>query len=148
MLLNLIAYEMCSCDASDAWVTSYICLLDSLIDHPEDVKALRKAGILENLLGGDNEATKLFNEIGTDLVPNSFAYMEAKMNIQKHYDSRKNTLISELKHEYVKSPWAFLALLGGLIALFLSAVQIWFSIWSPDSKCDELCQILKKTHHL
>ncbi|KAF5772144.1 hypothetical protein HanXRQr2_Chr13g0573371 [Helianthus annuus] len=148
MLLNLIAYEMCSCDASDAWVTSYICLLDSLIDNPEDVKALRKAGILENSLGGDNEVTKLFNEIGTDLVPNSFAYMEAKMNIQKHYDSRKNTLISELMHEYVKSPWAFLALLGGLIALFLSAVQTWFSIWSPDSKCDELCQILKKTHHL
>ncbi|KAJ0715363.1 hypothetical protein HanPI659440_Chr13g0500261 [Helianthus annuus] len=54
MLLNLIAYEMCSCDAKDAWVTSYICLLDSLIDHPEDVKALRKAGVLENSFRSDN----------------------------------------------------------------------------------------------
>ncbi|KAJ0847954.1 hypothetical protein HanPSC8_Chr13g0551411 [Helianthus annuus] len=94
LLLNLIAYETCTRDASKAWVTSYICLLDSLIGHPEDVKALRKAGVLENSLGSDNEVVKLFNEIGTDLVPNSLAYLDAKSKIQKHYKSWSNTLIS------------------------------------------------------
>ncbi|KAJ0475796.1 hypothetical protein HanRHA438_Chr13g0584371 [Helianthus annuus] len=146
MLLNLIAYEMCS--RNEAWVTSYICLLDSLIDHPEDVKALRKAGVLENSLGSDKEVTKLFNEIGTDLVPNMLAYLDAMNMIQKHYQSWSNTLISQLKHEYVKSPWAFFALLGALIALFLSSVQAYFTVWSPKGECDDLCMFLKKYHHL
>ncbi|KAL8188520.1 hypothetical protein R6Q57_029808 [Mikania cordata] len=148
MLLNLIAYEMWSHEAYDAGVTSYICLLDSLIDHPEDVKALRKAGVLENSLGSDNEVAKLFNEIGTDLVPNNLAYMEAKKMIQRHYVSWSNTLYSQLKHEYVKSPWAFLALLGALLALLLSGVQAYFSVWSPKSDCDDLCKFVKMNHHL
>ncbi|KAI3804118.1 hypothetical protein L1987_32288 [Smallanthus sonchifolius] len=148
MLLNLIAYEMCSHDAHDAWVTSYICLLDSLIDHPEDVKALRKAGVLENSLGSDKEVAKLFNEIGTDLVPNSLAYSDAKYKIQMHYESWRNTLFSQLKHEYVKSPWAFFALLGALIALLLSGVQAYFTVWSPKGECDGLCTLLKNNHHL
>ncbi|KAI3510790.1 hypothetical protein L1887_17927 [Cichorium endivia] len=70
-------------------VTSYICLLDSLIDHPEDVKVLRKAGILDNRLGSDKQVALLFNELGTDLVPNSFAYSEPRSAIQKHYESEK-----------------------------------------------------------
>ncbi|KAL8245842.1 hypothetical protein R6Q59_007058 [Mikania micrantha] len=85
MLLNLIAYEMWSRDASDAGVTSYVYLLDTLLDNPEDIKVLRKAGVLENSLGSDKEVAKLFNEIGTDLVPNNLAYMEAKNMIQRHY---------------------------------------------------------------
>ncbi|KAM0046899.1 hypothetical protein Hdeb2414_s0009g00322011 [Helianthus debilis subsp. tardiflorus] len=156
LLLNLIAYETCTRDASKAWVTSYICLLDSLIDHPEDVKVVRKAGVLENSLGSDNEVAKLFNEIGTDLVPNSLAYLDAKSKIQKHYKSWSNTLISQLKSDCdelckfldVKSPWAFLALLGALIALGLSVIQTYYSVWSPKSDCDELCKFLKINHHL
>ncbi|XP_076958421.1 UPF0481 protein At3g47200-like [Bidens hawaiensis] len=148
MLKNLIAYEMCTNDACNAWVTSYICLLDSLIDQPEDVKALRKVGVLENSLGSDKEVAKLFNEIGTDLVPNSLAYLEAMNMIQRHYESWSNTLISQLKHEYVKSPWAFFALLGALIALFFGGVQAYFTVWSPKGDCDKFCEFLKNNHHL
>ncbi|KAM3690913.1 hypothetical protein ACJW31_09G156100 [Castanea mollissima] len=68
---NLIAYEMCPDFNNDYGVTSYISFLDSLIDEVNDVKELRKAGILYNLLGSDEEVTQLFNEIGTDLVPNN-----------------------------------------------------------------------------
>ncbi|CAH1423946.1 unnamed protein product [Lactuca virosa] len=148
MLLNLIAYEMCAEDAHDAWVTSYICLLDSLIDHPEDVKALRKAGVLDNSLGSDKEVATMFNEIGTDLVPNNLAYSKAKYEIQKHYDSLRNTRFSQLKHEYIKSPWSFLALVGAVVALFLSGVQTYFTVWGPPGECDDLCKFLKLNHHL
>ncbi|CAH1430016.1 unnamed protein product [Lactuca virosa] len=131
MLLNLIAYEMCADDAHDAWVASYICLLDSLIDHPEDVKALRKSGVLDNSLGSDQEVATLFNEIGTGLVPNNEAYLKAKNQIQIHYEDLRNTWCSQLYHEYVRSPWSFLALVGALMALFLSAVQTYFTVWGP-----------------
>lgn len=148
MLLNLVAYEMCSNDTNAAWVTSYICLLDSLIDHSEDVRVLRKAGILDNRLGSDEEVAQLFNEIGTDLVPNNFAYSDARFEIQKHYDSKRNTWISQLKHEYIKTPWAFVALLVGLVGLFLSGVQSYFTVWGGQSHCDTFCLSLKKYNHL
>ncbi|XP_076958476.1 putative UPF0481 protein At3g02645 [Bidens hawaiensis] len=128
--------EMCSHD--DAWVISYVCLLDSLIQDPEDATVLRKAGVLENSLGSDKEVAELFNKIGTDLVPNWFAYMEAKGDIQRHYESRSNALISQLK----------LFSLFGVTSLFLSAIQTYFTIWSLKSECDDLCKFLKKNHHL
>ncbi|KAD3336267.1 hypothetical protein R6Q59_028507 [Mikania micrantha] len=146
MLLNLVAYEICSNDTNASWVTSYICLLDSLIDHSEDVKVLRKAGILDNRLGSDKEVAQLFNEIGRDLVPNSFAFSEARSDIQRHYDSKRNTWVSQLKHEYIKSPWAFVALLVGLVGLFLSSVQTYFSVWGIQSHCDSFCLYLKNQH--
>ncbi|KAJ0715333.1 hypothetical protein HanPI659440_Chr13g0499911 [Helianthus annuus] len=148
MLLNLVAYEMCSNDTNGSWVTSYICLLDSLMDHAEDVKVLRKAGVLENQLGSDEEVAQLFNEIGRDLVPNSFAYSDVATKIQKHYDSKTNTWISQLKREYIKSPWAFVALFAGLLGLFLSGVQTYFSVFGIQSHCDSFCLYLKKHHHL
>nr|XP_043611388.1 UPF0481 protein At3g47200-like [Erigeron canadensis] len=147
-LLNLIAYEMCSQNAGNSWVTSYICLLDALIDHPEDVKTLRKSGVLDNSLGSDKEVAKLFNEIGTDLVPNNLAYLDAKNKIQRHYESWRNGCFSQLKHEYVKSPWAFIALIGALLALFLSGVQTYYTVWSPKGDCDYLCLFLRRNHHL
>ncbi|XP_076928838.1 UPF0481 protein At3g47200-like [Bidens hawaiensis] len=146
ILLNLVAYEMCSNDTNAAWVTSYICLLDSLIDHSKDVQVLRKAGILDNRLGSDKEVAQLFNEIGTDLVPNNFAYSVERSGIQRHSGSRRNTWMTQLKHEYIMSPWAFVALLVGLVGLFLSSVQTYFSVWGIQSHCDSFCLYLKKHH--
>nr|XP_043609617.1 UPF0481 protein At3g47200-like [Erigeron canadensis] len=148
MLLNLVAYEMCSNDPNASWVTSYICLLDSLIDHSEDVKVLRKAGILDNRLGSDDEVAQLFNEIGTDLVPNNLAYSTVRFGIQQHYDSKRNTWMSQLKHEYIKTPWAFVALLVGIVGLFLSSVQAYFTVWGVPSHCENLCLSMKMNHRL
>ena len=63
--LNLIAYEMCLDFQNDFGITYCISFLDSLIDEANDVKMLRKAGILYNCLGSDEHVAKLFNEIGT-----------------------------------------------------------------------------------
>ncbi|KAK4580912.1 hypothetical protein RGQ29_024532 [Quercus rubra] len=61
--LNLIAYEMCLDFQNDFGITYCISFLDSLIDEANDVKMLRKAGILYNCLGSDEHVAKLFNEI-------------------------------------------------------------------------------------
>ena len=79
---NLITYEICPDFKNDYGVTSCISFLDSLIDDANDVKELRKAAILYNLLGSDQEVTQLFNEIGTDLVPNNKIYSDVRSRIQ------------------------------------------------------------------
>ncbi|XP_076958478.1 UPF0481 protein At3g47200-like [Bidens hawaiensis] len=147
MLLNLTSYEMLS-RLNDAWVASYVCLLDSLIDHPDDVKLLRKAEVLENSLGSDKEVVKLFRELAIDLAPNNNAYLDAKTKILAHCKSWRNTVIYELKTEYLRSPWTILALLGALTGLFFGGVQAYYTRWSPKGTCDDLCMFLKINHHL
>ncbi|MFS7908726.1 hypothetical protein Hanom_Chr01g00086491 [Helianthus anomalus] len=128
VLLNLIAYETCL--GKDAWFASYVCLLRSLIGSHEDVRVLKKAGVLQHHFGTDNEVVDFFKEIATDLAPRNSTYMELKDDIQSYYEGWSNTPISELRHEYRKSPWKFISLLGASIALFLTAVQTYFAVWS------------------
>jgi hypothetical protein len=85
--MNLIAYEMCLDFENDFGITSYISFLDSLIDEVNDVKDMRKAQVLHNFLGSDQEVADLFNAIGTDLVPNAEAYKDVKIQIQKYYET-------------------------------------------------------------
>ncbi|KAF5458256.1 hypothetical protein F2P56_022298 [Juglans regia] len=138
--LNLIAYEMCLDFQNDFGITSYISFLDLLIDEANDVKVLRKARVLFNHLGSDEEVAKLFNEIGTDLVPNMGEYKNVKWQIQEYYDNRCLKWIGEFFHNHFSSPWTVLAFLGALFALALSATQTWYAVDSPPGPCDKFCE--------
>ncbi|KAL5564676.1 hypothetical protein UlMin_027840 [Ulmus minor] len=127
-LWNLIAYEMCPDNKkSEYGVTSYLSLLDSLIDSEEDVKDLRSAHILRNHLSCDADVAKLFNKIGYNVVSDQ-AYRKVKHAIQKHCDRWLAVKMSQLWQNYFSSPWSILALLGATAALALTATQTHFTI--------------------
>ncbi|RVW35964.1 hypothetical protein VitviT2T_012759 [Vitis vinifera] len=127
--LNLIAYELCPEVPNDSEVTSYICFLDSLIDEPSDVKELRRQHVLRNFLGSDEEVATLFNEITTDLVPDSEAYKDVKAKIQKHYKNEVSTWMTEGLHSHFSSPWTILAFLGAVLALFFGGLQTYYTVF-------------------
>ncbi|KAL2464614.1 Plant protein of unknown function [Forsythia ovata] len=79
-----LIFEMCPHGPSGMLITSYIWLMDSLIDNSNDVKELRKKGIIFNNLGSDEQLAQLFNEIANDLVPDNYAYADTKGKIEKH----------------------------------------------------------------
>ncbi|TYI58580.1 hypothetical protein E1A91_D11G369600v1 [Gossypium mustelinum] len=130
--MNLIAYEMCPDFKNDFTFTSYMCLLDLLIDEAEDVKDLREAGILYNGLGSDEEVAKLFNKMNTDLVPSRIIYSGVKRKIHNHWKA------SWIKHAvqgyqtYFRSPWTFLAFVGAITALLLGALQAYYTRHPPE----------------
>jgi hypothetical protein len=126
--LNLIAYEMCPDFENDYGICSFASFMDSLIDHPEDVKELRSKEILLNSLGSDEEVANLFNIISTDLVPNTKTYIEVRSKIHKHYRNTCKTWIALGIHTYLNNPWTFIAFLAAFIALALTFVQTWFAI--------------------
>ena len=130
MFMNLIAYEMCLDFKNDFAITSYISFLDSLIDEANDVKMLRKARILHNFLGSDEEVAKLFNEIGRDLVPDPDIYQDVKSKIQEFYDSKCTTWMAQFVHDHFSSPWTILAFCGVLLGLGLTAAQTWYAVKS------------------
>ena len=121
--LNLIAYEMCPDFENDYGVTSYISFLHSLIDEANDVIELRKARILHNFLGSDQEVAHLFNEIGTDLVPNPEIYGKVRSEIQMYYDNKWKIWISQVVHDHFSHHWTILAFIAALLALILSVIQ-------------------------
>ncbi|XP_075637174.1 UPF0481 protein At3g47200-like isoform X1 [Castanea sativa] len=125
---NLIAYEMCPDFDNDFGITSYIFFLDSLIDEPKDVIELRKAGILHNFLGSDQEVALVFNEMGTDLVPNPVIYKNVKLQIQEYFDLKSMTWISQVLHTHFSSPWTVIAFLAAFFVLVLTVVQTVYSI--------------------
>ncbi|KAE8038894.1 hypothetical protein FH972_011362 [Carpinus fangiana] len=139
--MNLIAYEMCLDFENDFGISSYISFLDSLIDEPNDVKDLRKARVLFNFLGSDQEVADLFNAIGTDLVPNLEAYNDVKFQIQKYYENSWMTWMAQVLHDHFSSPWTIIAFLGVLLGLGLTATQTWYAVDSPPGPCDDFCKL-------
>ncbi|XP_028761321.1 UPF0481 protein At3g47200-like [Neltuma alba] len=128
--LNLIAYEMCPDFMNGYGISSYVAFLDSLIDHPEDVKHLRKAGVLHNVLGSDEDVAKLFNIISSDLMPGT-AYREVGRDLETRYNQKYFTWLAQALHDHFSSPWALLGFVAASIALFLTFVQTWLAMHPP-----------------
>ena len=121
---NFIAYEMCpDFHQNDYGISSFVAFLDSLVDHPEDVKHLRSAGILRNALGSDEEVSTLFNTISRDLVTEEGSYSDVRVAIQRHCDNTWKACWAEGISKYFSSPWSAIALIGAILGLTLTLVQ-------------------------
>ncbi|CAA2961967.1 Hypothetical predicted protein [Olea europaea subsp. europaea] len=131
LLFNMAAYEMCSQGPSDYRIMSYICLMDSFINHADDVKWLRKRRTLINHLGSDKELAQLFNGIGNDLIFDPYAYADVKWQIENHCKNKARVWIGEWMHDHFSSPWAFLASLGVIFVIALTMVQTYFTVFPP-----------------
>ncbi|MQM07336.1 hypothetical protein Taro_040175 [Colocasia esculenta] len=127
--LNLIAMEMCPDSSSDYGVTSYICLLDSLIDHADDVKELRRKRILLNGLGSDQQVADLFNEFTTGLLLESFLYAEAIRKIDKHCSNKNKVSFARMLHTYFSSTWTAISFFAALLLILLAITQTLFTIF-------------------
>ncbi|KAK3218151.1 hypothetical protein Dsin_012121 [Dipteronia sinensis] len=133
MLLNLVAYEACPDAPDDLGVSSYICFMDSLIDHAEDVKELRSIGILLNFLGSDQQVADLFNQIADNLVPNPHVYAHVKNKLERHYRNKIKIWLSEWLHTHFTSPWTVLAFVGAIFALVLSVIQTYEAVYATET---------------
>ncbi|KAL1292914.1 hypothetical protein HN51_053470 [Arachis hypogaea] len=141
---NLIAYEMCPDFRNSFECCCFFSFLDSLVDDAEDVKELRSAGVIQNLLQSDQELAKFLNDIGHDLPTKMFnqiytsnavsfskKYIQVRHQIEEHYSSGWRTFLAETRSTYFSSPWSLLAFLGALAALILAALQTWYTIHPP-----------------
>lgn len=127
--LNLIALEMCPDSNSDYGVTSYVCFLDRLIDHADDVKELRKKEILLNALGSDQHVADLFNELATGLSPDHFAYSGAVAGIDRHYKNMWKVSVVTMLHAHFSSPWTTISFIAAVFLIILTAVQTIFTVF-------------------
>ncbi|KAJ6713852.1 hypothetical protein OIU85_025473 [Salix viminalis] len=130
ILRNFIAYEQCS-QCQHQYVTDYIILMDCLINTREDVQILRHCGIIENALGDDEMVCKLFNKLGTNVMPSDrFYYDQLFERVENHCARRRNVWLAKLRHNYFNSPWSLISVIAALSLLLLTFLQTLFTVMS------------------
>ena len=91
------------------------------------MKELRKARVLHNGLGSDEEVAKLFNVISTDLVPNAAIYASLRADIERHYQKEYKTWFALAFNTYFSNPWSIIAFIAASVAILLTFIQTWFA---------------------
>ncbi|KAK7280388.1 hypothetical protein RJT34_25452 [Clitoria ternatea] len=139
---NLIAYEMCPDVICNYECCSLFSFMDSLIDTAEDVKELRLAGVFINFLGSNQDLANLFNDLGGDLRSKMYSntmytqgvaydkrYIILKKHIQQHYQNKWKVWLALGYNTYFSTPWAMIAFFAASVALILTFIQTWFTMF-------------------
>uniref|UniRef100_A0A0E0MMX7 Uncharacterized protein n=1 Tax=Oryza punctata TaxID=4537 RepID=A0A0E0MMX7_ORYPU len=113
-------------------VTSYVVLMNSLINTKEDVMVLQRKGILDNLLSNEEEVANFFNKLGRCALVDVREHRYTSMfnDINKYWKSTLNIckylVIFRTKH--FRNPWTGLSLAGALMVLVFSCTSMIIAI--------------------
>ncbi|KAF3777060.1 hypothetical protein EJ110_NYTH46879 [Nymphaea thermarum] len=127
--MNILAFEIMH---PKLWkqrkMISFVGFMDSLVDTAEDVNLLCSRGIMMNMLGSDEEAAEVFNNLGVGIpyCPDYKLYNP----LQEYAASGWNAARAYLKRKYFRNPWAAVSLLAAIVLLDLTFLQSFFSVWS------------------
>ncbi|KAL0538320.1 hypothetical protein IC582_027335 [Cucumis melo] len=127
-LLNVMAFEKLHGNVR-SYVTSFVVLMNNLIDIDKDVELLSENKIIDNALGNDEDAAKLFTVLGKGValdLESNIAKVHRLVN--KHCDGRCNRWCANLKHNYFQNPWAIISLIGAIFGFLILIVQAVYQI--------------------
>ncbi|CAI0550022.1 unnamed protein product [Linum tenue] len=127
LLRNLMAYEQFS-HASRQFVTSYVMLMDRLIDTKEDVQILEKAGVIENELGDSGYVSNLFNEMCKQIVFREFYYDGLCEQVNGYSKGRWQKSKAHFRSVYLKNIWTIVSLFVAAWVLAATTIQTVYSI--------------------
>ncbi|XXG44913.1 hypothetical protein AAC387_Pa02g0142 [Persea americana] len=131
LFLSFIALEQCFPDCSSHF-TSYCIFMDSLISTPRDVQLLSQSGIIEHVLGSDEEVALLFNKLCRGITwdfKNSYL-AKVSEEVIKHTQKRWPKWRAKLVRDYFSNPWAILSLIAAVVILILTILQTYFAVFA------------------
>ncbi|KAK4272773.1 hypothetical protein QN277_021280 [Acacia crassicarpa] len=127
-LLNCEAFEQCyNCFSKD--ITTYVTLMDCLINTHRDVDYLCDRNIIENHFGTDGEVARFFNNAGREVAFDiDMCYLSQLFNdVNQYYQSGWHVQWASFKYTYFDTPWSFISALAAFILLVLTVAQTYFS---------------------
>ncbi|CAA0809977.1 Plant protein of unknown function (DUF247 [Striga hermonthica] len=129
-LRNLIAYEQFFADGRPKYVTDYTFFLHCLVKRPRDVEILRRRGILDNYLGGDEMVCRVFGSLGRNVVVSSwdFRYAGVSKEVNGYCGRRRNRWMAVLRRDYFNSPWSFIKFCAASLLLLFTLIQTLFAV--------------------
>lgn len=124
LYLNMMAFERLHVSAGYL-VTAYVIFMDNIIVSAKDVEMLSSNGVLNNMLGCNEEAAKLFNGTlsrGQVLGPCPGLHNvqdDVKAYCRKPWHKWRATLI----HTYFRNPWTCISLAAAVVLLVATLLQ-------------------------
>ncbi|CAI9097804.1 OLC1v1034301C1 [Oldenlandia corymbosa var. corymbosa] len=130
-LLNCVAYEQCH-GSSSKHMTTYVTLLDCLINTARDIQFLCDRNIIENYFGTDAEIARFVNNMGKDVsLDNDMCYLSGLFNeVNQYYRSNWHVTLASFKNTYFKTPWSFISAVAAFVLLVLTVLQTLYTILS------------------
>ncbi|KAD3336109.1 hypothetical protein E3N88_31628 [Mikania micrantha] len=125
---NLIAYEQSF--QTQCYVSSYAFVLDMLVNSQDDVAKLVESKVLVNIMGSNEEAANMINNICKKVIVSNSYYEEELEKLIKYCNRSWPKHIAKMRSTYFSSPWSIIALVAGIILFVLQVLQTAFTIKS------------------
>ncbi|KAF8039423.1 hypothetical protein BT93_B1839 [Corymbia citriodora subsp. variegata] len=121
--LNLIVFEHFHVGAGDE-VTSYVFLMDKIINDEKDVALLHTKGIIENAIGSDKAIAEMFNSLCKEVTLRPESSLDAVHTGVSTYCKRTwYKWRATLRHTYFKSPWSIISFIAAILLFALAIIQ-------------------------
>jgi Plant protein of unknown function len=130
ILWNMVAFEQSKLHSYKSQIlSSYLALMDSLINTEKDVTILQRRGIVENYLQSNEDAAELFNQFAKSFVLDysNHYYQDLFQEVNRYSNSTWHKNRARLKHDYFRNPWTTISVLAAAMLLILTAFQTYFS---------------------
>lgn len=128
---NVVAFEQLHLDDSGWYMSTYLGLLDKLIDTPYDVDLLVKDGVIHNNLGSNKDVCELFNKIVTNVSFDDMTHFNRTCkDLKVYYKIPWHEWKATLKHDYLNTPWKVIGIMVAFFLLVLTFIQAVSSILS------------------
>lgn len=130
-LLNCVAFEQCYSGCFTKQFTTYVTLLDCLINTYRDVEYLCDRNIIENHFGTEGEVASFINNAGKDVaVDLDLCYLSRLFNeVHEYYRNSWHVQWASFKYTYFDTPWSFISALAALVLLILTIGQTYFAAY-------------------
>lgn len=130
ILRNLVAYEA-SVVKGPLVFARYTELMNGIIDTVEDVKILRKSGIILNHMKSDREVVHLWSGMCRSVRLTRVPKIDRVINDVRSFNNTKLTVkTNKLLRRYVFKSWKILTVLATLFLLLMTGVQTFCSVYT------------------
>ncbi|GLJ35847.1 hypothetical protein SUGI_0719590 [Cryptomeria japonica] len=129
VLRNLLAFET-SVAPGALIFTRYADFMNGIIDTVEDVRLLRKSGIIYNHLADDGKVASLWNGMGKCVQLTRVKYLDQVIaDVNRHYNNRWSVAAKKYVNKYIFRSWQLLTVLAARILLLLTCFQAFCSVY-------------------
>ncbi|XP_058082941.1 UPF0481 protein At3g47200-like [Magnolia sinica] len=127
---NLVAFEQCYPNARIRF-TTYVSFMDCIVNTSKDVALLHRDGIIDHLLGSDEEVAQLFNRLGNGTFDFENNYLsDLYKDVEQHCKTKWNMRWASLRRDYFTNPWASVSSVAAAILLVVTLTQTFFAVFS------------------
>ncbi|BAT09191.1 Os09g0540300 [Oryza sativa Japonica Group] len=111
-------------------VTSYLVLMNALVNTGADVAVLQRRGVLDNMLSNEEAAAAFFNRFGGCALfdPRGHHYARLFADANEYRNHRWNRYIAVLKRDHLRTPCSIISLLAAATLLCISVMSAGFII--------------------